>query len=186
MNYYEWREATHKCKHCGWSGTGKDAKLQEAFSEIAEYGCPACSERIAVVAYPTTAEIRSSGAPRDRLLADVVDMGRSEWKRRALRTADQLPEVEGDSVVLTWDRDGRDIVISQGDRVVWRELGSWEEYDRFGEIAAILVERYGARLADLVPTVDSWDALYGDRIGAPSCVDADRKRIQDQHALDAR
>lgn len=186
MNYYEWREATLLCKHCGWSGLGKDTKLQEAFRELAEYGCPACSERIAVVAYPTTAEMRSSGPPGDRLLADVVDRGRDEWSRRALRSADQLPEIDGDNVVLTWDRVGRDIAISQGDRVVWRELGTWEESDRFREIAEILVARYGVRLADLVPTVDSFDALYGDRMGAPHAVDLVRKGIQEQRTIGTR
>lgn len=182
MNYYEWREATHHCKHCGWSGTGKETKLQEAFRELAEYGCASCSERIAVVAYPTTAEMRSSGPPSDRMLADVVDQGRDEWGRRALRSGDQLPEIDGDNLVLAWDRVDRDIVISLGDRVVWRELGAWEESDRFGEIAEILVARYGARLADLVPTVDSLDALYGDRLASVSIVKDARKRIQKRHA----
>ncbi|MCB0210261.1 MAG: hypothetical protein KDJ52_13065 [Anaerolineae bacterium] len=43
---------------------------------------------------------------------------------------------------------------------------AWEVYDRFAEIAAILKQKYGTRLVDLVPTSRSLYALYGDSTAA--------------------
>ena len=81
----------------------------------------------------------------------------------ALLTApEQLPELEGDKLVLTWDQIEADSIILHGDLVIWRERTGWEVYERFEEIAAILIEKYGRRLVDIVPTPRSLYALYGD------------------------
>ena len=64
----------------------------------------------------------------------------------------QLPELEGDSLTLTWDQIDADSIISHGDRIVWRERTGWEVYDRFEEITEILHHKYGPRLIDIVPT----------------------------------
>jgi len=74
----------------------------------------------------------------------------------------QLPELEGEKLVLTWDQIEADSIILQGDRVIWRETTGWEVYERFEEIAGILKQKYSKRLVDLVPTSRSLYALYGD------------------------
>ena len=74
----------------------------------------------------------------------------------------QLPELEGDALTLTWDQIEADSIISDGDKIVWRERTGWEVFDRFEEITEILRHKYGRRLVDLVPTERSLYALYGD------------------------
>jgi hypothetical protein len=74
----------------------------------------------------------------------------------------QLPDLPGETLILTWDQIDTDSIILHGDRVIWRERTGWEVYDRFEEIAGILKQRYGKRLVDIVPTPRSLYALYGD------------------------
>ena len=51
---------------------------------------------------------------------------------------EQLPDLPGETLILTWDQIDTDTVVLHGDRVVWRERTGWEVYDRFQEIACIL------------------------------------------------
>lgn len=81
----------------------------------------------------------------------------------ALLTAPgQLPELEGEKLILTWDQIEADSIILHRDRVIWRERTGWEVYERFDEIVGILKQKYGKRLVDVVPTPRSLYALYGD------------------------
>ena len=82
----------------------------------------------------------------------------------------QLPELEGESLILTWDQVDADSIISHKDIVIWREKTGWEVYDRFEEIVIILKHKYGSCLADLIPTLRSLYALYGDSSAASAHV----------------
>ena len=79
-----------------------------------------------------------------------------------LSATGQLPDLGGESLVLTWDQLEAESIILHEDRVIWREKTGWEVYERFEEIAGILKQKYGKRLKDLVPTTRSLYALYGD------------------------
>ncbi|HEU4326870.1 MAG TPA: ankyrin repeat domain-containing protein [Roseiflexaceae bacterium] len=79
-----------------------------------------------------------------------------------LRSPEQLPAIEGDELVFTWDQHGEDSIVTCGEQLVWRERTGWEVYERFEEIAVVLQRRYGPRLRDLVPTPGSKWALFGD------------------------
>jgi hypothetical protein len=83
-----------------------------------------------------------------------------------LTAPDQLPDLPGETLILTWDQIDADSIVLQGDRVLWRERTGWEVYERFEEIAGILKQRYGKRLVDIVPTPRSLYALYGDSTAA--------------------
>jgi hypothetical protein len=89
----------------------------------------------------------------------------------------QLPALEDVKLVLTWDQIEADSIILHGDRVIWREKTGWEVYERFEEIAAILKQKYGRRLVDLVPTPRSLYALYGDSTRANFHVAYARKAL---------
>lgn len=78
----------------------------------------------------------------------------------------QLPELEGETLILTWDQIEADSLILHGDSIIWREKTGWEVYDRFEEIAVILKQKYGKRLREIVPTSRSLYALYGDSTAA--------------------
>jgi hypothetical protein len=83
-----------------------------------------------------------------------------------LTAPDQLPDLPGETLILTWDQIDADSTVLQGDRVLWRERTGWDVYERFEEIAGILKQRYGKRLVDIVPTPRSLYALYGDSTAA--------------------
>jgi ankyrin repeat protein len=89
----------------------------------------------------------------------------------------QLPQLSGETLILTWDQIGADSIIRHGDTVVWQEATGWEVYDRFEEIAVILKHTYGDRLIDLVPTQRSLYALYGDSARAFSHVSSARQAL---------
>lgn len=74
----------------------------------------------------------------------------------------QLPDLEGNRLVLEWDQVGDVGIVRHGDTDVWREVKGGEVLARYEQIAAILKHRYGRRLMDLVPTPRSHDALCGD------------------------
>jgi len=79
-----------------------------------------------------------------------------------LTAPEQLPDLQGEKLILTWDQMDSDSIVLHRDLVIWRERTGWEVYDRFVEIAGILKQRYGRRLVDIVPTPRSLYALYGD------------------------
>jgi hypothetical protein len=79
-----------------------------------------------------------------------------------LTSPEQLPELEGKELILTWDQIEADSIVLHGEKVIWREKTGWEVWERFEEIAALLKQRYGERLVDIVPTPRSLYALYGD------------------------
>jgi len=104
---------------------------------------------------------------------------RSTLDNTTLRSPDQLPDIDGDELFFVWDQIETDSLIRFGNQIVWREETGWEVYDRFEEIAAILKQKYGRRLIDMVPTLRSEYALYGDASYAWG-------RVQDARASLAR
>lgn len=103
--------------------------------------------------------------------------GRIHVMAAKLSSPEQLPDIEGPRLVFTWDQDESDSIVTDGHTVVWRERTGWEVYERFGEIAAILQRKYGARLKDLVPTPGSEWALYGDTSRASPYVRSIRAQL---------
>lgn len=87
---------------------------------------------------------------------------RSAMDNTTLHSPDQLPDIDGDELFFVWDQIETDSLIRFGNQIVWREETGWEVYDRFEEIAALLKQKYGRRLIDMVPTLRSEYALYGD------------------------
>ena len=92
----------------------------------------------------------------------------------------QLPELEGDSLTLTWDQIEADSIIKHGERIVWRERTGWEVYDRFEEMTEIFQHKYGPRLVDIVPTERSLYALYGDSTRAAFHVASARQSLKEE------
>ena len=110
---------------------------------------------IAIEAAMATNELFCFPAPGQETQAEPVGS-------KLLTSPGQLPELDGEKLILTWDQIEADSIILSEDRVIWRERTGWEVYERFEEIAGILKEKYGRRLKDIVPTPRSLYALYGD------------------------
>jgi hypothetical protein len=179
--YYEdWKDETQTCRACGWQGPGRDLTPGETLADLFEACCPKCGEKVLTVSYPTIRESRRQWdkvAPADRIAVELAEQRARDFARRELRSPDQLPDLEGDDLILVWDRDGQNTVIRYGAQELWREPGFYEDCERFEQVAEILYAKYGPRLQDLVPTRASYYSLYGDRIGAPHRIERFRERL---------
>jgi hypothetical protein len=178
-SYYEVEMTDSISCPCGWSGTVFDGF--EPYGELYDVRCEECNRMLLIVSYPTveeTKEAAAAGNPRaiKGLAAALrVERFRVRFEAHQLRSPDELPELEGESLAFAWDFEGavesdddRWTVIRLGERVVWREPAVYEGAWRFEEVKAILKERYGARFASLTPTEASEYYLLGDRGQWPS------------------
>jgi hypothetical protein len=186
--FEDWLNASFTCAGCGWSGNGGDARLTALSAFDYFLRCPKCDRVMDALKTPTIEEAVEHWSELDddlRAQIIVLDKRRRDYLEQRLERADQLPELSGDALLLTWDltgREGGDVLIKHGDRIVWREPASYENYERFKQIAALLTERYGPRLMDLVPTQTSELFLYGDRLSAPYDVEVVRQQLRANHA----
>jgi hypothetical protein len=141
---------------------------------------------LAIVSYPTIAESeanldklsdeeKASLAERKQVLAEV--------DKTSLKSPDELPDLTGSGIVLTWDfredRDGQSWTdIRHGERILWSERAVYEGAERFVEVVDILKRRYGDRVVDLVPSDASGIYLYGDHISSIGMVDGARASLR--------
>jgi hypothetical protein len=147
-----------------------------------ESECPRCSKLVALVQFPTAEEVEQN-EPEGSPFKEQVRATQKRWsafRAMGLKLAEQLPEIAGEEVLLEWDfeADGLDekwTVIRNGEQEVFRELAFWEGWERYMLVAAILKEKYGARLVDLRPTERSLLYLWGDKLSAPAKIAEFRK-----------
>jgi len=64
MDYFVWKKTTTTCS-CGWSGLNSTIFYFETFSELFEYFCPQCEEKLGHQMYPTLDEIRRAASNGD-------------------------------------------------------------------------------------------------------------------------
>jgi len=185
--YYDYdADAELTCPACSWRGTiGPD----EYFEELFDVRCPACEQMLLIVAYPTHDETRvaaAAGNPKAIAALPALDKREAFLARASaseLRSADQLPDLPGDALTITWDfeqpTDGTShlTVLRHGDTILWRELAYWEGFERFREVAVLLHERYGSRLRGLMPTSRADTYLLGDRLWTIAAVDRINARL---------
>ena len=186
--YYDnWKTEVLTCPNCGWSGTFEQGDV-EYHDELADSSCPACSAapRLAIVSYPTIDESeanldklsdkeKASLAERKHFLAEV--------DKTSLKSPEELPDLTGSKIVLSWDfrkdQDGTSWTdIRLGEQILWSERAVYEGAERFLEVVGILKQKYGKRLVDLVPSDASGIYLYGDHLRSIDMVDAARASLQ--------
>jgi hypothetical protein len=181
LSYWDYdRDAILTCRSCGWSGRGADN--ENHFEELLDVRCPECERMLLIVAFPTIEETRAAAAAGNaRAQAELPNVdAREEQLNHAqnleLKTAGQLPDLEGDTLCIDWDLEERDdehwTVLRHGDREIWRELAYYEGYQRFAAVFELLRQRYGSRLTEVRPTPASEMYLYGDKLSAPQTIDA--------------
>src|SRR5215204_647628 len=112
LNYYDYDpDAALTCPSCGWSG---QRGATEFFNELFDVRCPECDQILLIVPYPTSEETRAAAAAGNaRAQADLpaVDKRDARLERAEaseLRDPDQLPELEGDRLIIEWDFEERD------------------------------------------------------------------------------
>jgi len=184
MDYFEYRKSKVSCPKCAWSGFGHETRSQLTTLDAFEHGCPGCGERLEITAVPAAEEAQEL-TDVERQAVEKSERAHRAYLAATLRSPEQLPELEGDTLVLEWDHvqepDGAHLVIRTGERIVWQEPAYFECFRRFGEIAHLLTLKFGPRLADLVPTEASLPYLYGDEITAERRVALIRRRIAEDH-----
>lgn len=176
--YSNWKEEAFVCRHCEWSGKGIDFPQGECFRDLVEMDCPKCNETAFNLAFPTLEDMRNNWdnlEKSEKAMCLLIEKHNEDFEDTSLKSTDQLPDLVGDDLVLTWDiedrQKGGNTLIKYGDRVLWKETAFFEGYERFEEVATILKEKYQDQLLDLVPTRKSEMFLYGDRIGSPARID---------------
>ena len=71
-----------------------------------------------------------------------------------LKNCDQLPEIASDKIIITLKEEenvnGEDgyIILYWNEKEIWREIRTFEYYDRYIELGNLLKEKYGERLVD--------------------------------------
>lgn len=186
-NYYDdWEKLLFLCPRCGWIGKFEDGNVTDT-ADGSRCSCPRCdffrSPTLATVLDPTLDEMRANiDKPGVREELERWERAIAWFEERKLKTPDQLPDIDDPEFVLTWDFDQDDqkkswTIIKNGQQEIFREPARWEGYPRYETVAKILVEKYGKRLKDLVPTSDSEMYLWGDRLSAPQWIQAKRKEI---------
>jgi len=177
--YSGWQREPFTCSQCGWTGTVGYRDL-EAGDVAAIIECPKCYRSLGVVAYPNLEETREAAANGNEEALKALPSFESRvdhnWElldrfdREKLRSTDQLPDLEGESLEFDWDfQKGSDgefyQVIRARDAEVWRELAFFNSLHRFEEIKEMLRRKYGKRFKCLRPTPASIEWLSGDNLG---------------------
>lgn len=97
---------------------------------------PGCGERLLIVSYPTLAESRTNWSKLsegERAEVEAIELFNRRFEATRLKAPSQLPEIEGNDIVLEWDfadtspaqagggASSRETVIRHGKFEVWRE-----------------------------------------------------------------
>jgi hypothetical protein len=187
LSYYDdWRNAVLTCPQCGWTGTFEQGAV-EHYSELFDSSCPSCpwedSPILAIVSYPTIAESEKNWerlSDSERKQVTAIKAFQAKFEARALKSADQLPEIEEPRIHIQWDQDseGGNTILRWREQVLWTEPACWEGVDRYAEVVDILKEKYGDRLYDVEPSTRSELYLFGDQYSARDQVDRIRAELR--------
>jgi hypothetical protein len=177
--YSDWQQELFACAECGWTGTVGFEDL-EVGDVAAIIECPKCYRSIGVVLYPNLEETKEAAAQGNeeaiKALPGFESRVERNWElldrfdQEKLRSADQLPNLDGEALEFDWDfvkgDDGEFYqVIRAGGVEVWRELAFFNNIRRFEEIKEMLKAKYGTRFKSLTPTLASIEWLSGDNLG---------------------
>jgi len=181
-NYYSYKNEKLSCEHCGWTGLGSEVEQGEMFNDGFELDCPKCHERFpGLILFPTIAETLEKGSDEDKLVAKATKTFREKWIASLLKDIKQLPNLHYDFMAFVLreiEEDGEKyIVITEQNKLIWKEILVYEYYDRFIEIGNLLKQKYGDRMIDLVPDVDGYK-LYGDRLHSLDLIKNFRKGLR--------
>lgn len=174
------------CPKCSWTGLAKDGARAD-HSTLFDVSCPKCFEMLLVVPYPTDEQTREASLLGNKEALEEMpsvlyrEQFNQNYNKVKLQTADQLPDLEGDTLEFICDVSSPeddylasgDIVIKHGDKILYQEPERYEWWDRFNELKAILKEKYGSRFKSFTPTPRARYSLYGDRLSSHSYVTFD-------------
>jgi hypothetical protein len=191
--YDDWKSAILECQRCGWKGSFDEGAVEQ-YDALMDCSCPDCpwpdTPILAIVSYPTIQESegnwsRLSESERQQVAARKDFL--QQWEAARLVSPDQLPELEGPDLTISWDLvdagTGGMTVLRHGATEMWHEPALWEGSARFRDVVDILRKKYGVRLADVAPTPASELYLYGDKVTGIGHVQAIRRALKEARDL---
>jgi hypothetical protein len=187
-----WEEEDFQCSSCIQTWKGKQLKFSDLEGDIGEMACPRCNKVLVGVC---AGSLKPAGSPTKQPPTWASDIamivaGRHEyWKQNKLTCPEQLPEVAGESFEIIWDL-GPDVtgkpaealldqgyIFRVGDQIIWAEPSFFEDYDRYPEVSAIFVAKYGGRLKDIKITPSAAKNMLGDSLRAGEFIDRARRQF---------
>ena len=153
--FYTYEKQKYSCEKCNWAGIGEQTEeildLRDAFV----IACPTCGHHLDVIMFPTIDETLKYGTEKQKEEAQQHQKFRNRALASRLKNCEQLPEIEADEIIITLRevgrKDGEDdwyIVLYWNEKEIWREIGTYEYYDRYIALGQILQNKYGSRLVD--------------------------------------
>lgn len=181
-DYYSYEIENFSCRHCGWTGTGKEVEMGEMFDDGFEVDCPNCHENFpGLIMLPMIEEVLEKGSDENKLTALAMKTSRDKWLVSLLKNTNQLTDLHDDFMIFVLRElkdDGEDyIVITYNGKVVWKEIRVYEYYYSFIEIGKLFKEKYGNRMVDIVPDVDGI-YLYGDNTHSFQLIEEFREELR--------
>jgi hypothetical protein len=179
--YKEWMDKECGCGKCSWCGTAGTCVRGGLHRGIyLELYCPECSELVDLIILPEE-RLCSHGAegltPEQLKAREDADKEKRRFLELCLSSPEQLPDLEGEEMILAWDQDKGDTRILLGDTAIWSEPVVYEGFERYERVALVLKEKYGERVKDLVPADRSLLFLYGDYYPSMAYVRKVRKEL---------
>lgn len=187
-----WEEEDFTCSSCNQTWKGKQLSFSDLEGDVGEMACPQCDKVLVGVC---AGSLKPAGSPAKQPpkwasdIAKIVAGRHEQWKQNKLTSPEQLPEVAGESFGIIWDL-GPDAtgkpaealldqgyIFRVGDQVIWAEPNFFEDYDRYPEVAAIFVAKYGDRLKDIKVTPPAAKSLLGDALRAGEFIDQSRRQF---------
>lgn len=154
-----------ECPNCGEINV-LEKDDGEYSSDGLSVACESCPCALAVIHWPTRKEAEAAGDRSTVEVFDIMSTHQQRFQRSCLKSPDQLPDIENETFTLEWDLEdnGNEVytLIKHKDKTIFKELAFWEGGFRYGQVAKILKEKYGARLTDVIPTPAGWFYLEGD------------------------
>lgn len=165
--YDAWEGANVECPNCGWRGTLKSGG--EYLGSGFEIKCGDCFHALAHVLFPAKEEAIAANDTSTIMMFEVMESRTERFERNSLKDVGQLPEIDEQEFVLRWDTVEREnpgtesyTLIMHHDQAIFKELAFFEGGFRYEPVARILIQKYGHRLKDVVPTHMGWLYLGGD------------------------
>ena len=152
--YYQYKNQSYRCNKCGWEGLGSEADENDEINSFLALCCPKCYKNIDCISYPTIEESLEYGSDEEKAHAHKKQEFIDHVMAYRLKSSDQLPDIETDKIIISLREDeseaGDDshIVLYWNSKELWREIRTYEYYDRYLELGKILKEKYGERLID--------------------------------------
>ena len=160
-NYYTYSDEIYECKNCNWRGLGKETKKGEMFGELFEIDCPQCNESIGHICYPTTEETLRFGNDKEKEEAREHQKRMNSVEEMFLQNINDLPNIDKSNIIfkLEVSKDLKYILLKHDNKIIWKEMRTYEYYSRYFEIGKLLKLKYKEKIADFIPS-NEIDRVY--------------------------